>query len=610
MEEDDKHLPEILKSYLPDKFRIHIEKNYYAKISERAALENCIHDEDFLENPEQHIALYPDKSIQAIRQTACNFLHILERLNGVWITHKEGNRLKFMENYGVWLTYLQDIGLCNMTHYGLTMHSEFGSQAVFAPKINKLIEKHLWEESAGNVGWTLWNMHAKGFLVQKPEIVLKEILAMCMCQDPDKVSLEVLEDNEKLRDILQKSIQTNLWYLYHQQNLENAQKDFKQAQESQADEHRLNAFKEKVDETHQLLLDVVANNKTQELQNLNLQFYYNNFKKESYNWLLSSKTEVLHLIEDVKDTIKIVRCTNRLRKRNVPLKNSAGYYILPHAVSAKAIFAFHGSDHRHFYWLESENPALAGEANIASCDIDKDFNIKISFQKGLFDSPSSQDEALKYATQTAWEIWQDCVVAFHAKVSPSEIKLILEHTPDNFEFAPKIAQKLNELGLKTQIIASLKGAGWEEAQRYENGIYFTEYFKQLADIKDIVRKINGSGHLFSDAENPQALEGLKVAQIKSGEILIKENTQTSFVYVPFGEGLRWYAQDVYPPTLAKAWMPLGCVELIQNQAFTMRLVAEKDLNVLMIPKQTYLQYWFKPYNTEDFTEFFKNKMLR
>jgi hypothetical protein len=81
--------------------------------------------------------------------------------------------------------------------------------------------------------------------------------------------------------------------------------------------------------------------------------------------------------------------------------------------------------------------------------------------------------------------------------------------------------------------------------------------------------------------------------------LIEAGTPPAFVYVPLGDGLKVIPLGGYQSFSVAAWMPLGYTGIIRGDIRNADVIAEKDVSLLMIPKEAYLQHWYAPYSPEE-----------
>lgn len=86
--------------------------------------------------------------------------------------------------------------------------------------------------------------------------------------------------------------------------------------------------------------------------------------------------------------------------------------------------------------------------------------------------------------------------------------------------------------------------------------------------------------------------------------MCKHGSPASFVYIPMSQGLKVFPEGGYAATPAQPWMRLGDTAVIKGSVRNARVIAERDTNLLMIPKQVYLQYWYNPYSLNEFVQLF------
>ena len=86
--------------------------------------------------------------------------------------------------------------------------------------------------------------------------------------------------------------------------------------------------------------------------------------------------------------------------------------------------------------------------------------------------------------------------------------------------------------------------------------------------------------------------------------MIKAGAPSTFVYIPLGDGLKIVPLGGYQSFSVSAWMPLGNTGVIRGDVRNADVVAEKDVSLLMIPKEIYLRYWYAPYSPDELKSLF------
>src|SRR5512135_2147069 len=169
-----------LDVYLPESLRVWLEDTYYRPINQRATVEYLsAHSREFL--VESPAALYADHGVVHVRDVAARILEVLDVANGVLIPRRSEHELNtFMKGYGVLLAYLHDIGMREFTPFARRMHAELASQLVFSAEFDAVVEE-IWSGNHGNLAWRLLALARSGDLQQPPEMVLRELMALCVC---------------------------------------------------------------------------------------------------------------------------------------------------------------------------------------------------------------------------------------------------------------------------------------------------------------------------------------------------------------------------------------------------------------------------------------------
>jgi CRP-like cAMP-binding protein len=98
--------------------------------------------------------------------------------------------------------------------------------------------------------------------------------------------------------------------------------------------------------------------------------------------------------------------------------------------------------------------------------------------------------------------------------------------------------------------------------------------------------------------------------VQAGCTLIDAGAPAGFVYIPLNGSLQVIPLGDYPAISIQPWMPLGITAVIRGSVRNATVIAEEDLDLLMIPQEIYLQYWHHTYNPEEFIEWMAAERAR
>lgn len=598
--------------HLPEAFTSYIEANFYGKVTEQSMLEAIVNDESFLADPLKHVALFSDHGIVHGRDIAGKIVQVLHHINGLLIPERQGSRLEFMLGYGVMLAYLHDIGMRDFSAFGRAMHPEFAAQLVYTPEFDPLIEL-LWQENSGNVAWRLSNLSVDGLLPQTPRQVFRELLALSIAHSKSKIPMTVLNDRVQLRATLQRCLSTDLHYLYHQQQVAKAEQKLAQASQQAADSETLTTLTQALEQAN---TNLAAWLHTPNVQTANptLDRYYHSFTQESFQWLVNTEPAVQPFVLDVLDTVRTLRCADALRQRGQTFRTSAGYEVFVNQHTANAVYGLQSSDGNKLFLLEGKDPIAAGEANITGCDLDREGHLRVTLARGAFSSPQAVHWAAYSAAIVINDIQADVIASFvcpdvadrgPVRRPEHEMQILVEGVDDNPEFAAAVCEQLQQINPtiahRCRPVASLQPADLAEVDRYLAGI---EPTWSLEEQEAILSQIAKSGQKVDQMEVSQAFREVKLITVNAGEVLIEQNSPASFVYIPMSAGLKAFPLGGYQAAPIQAWIQIGNTAAIKGSVRNARVVAEHTIDLLMIPKQIYLQSWYNPYTPQEFVQLF------
>lgn len=587
-----------LDRWVSAEIRSQIENRFYAKVNQQAAFEQLRQNPGFMATLRDHVGLFSDHGVVHVRDVAQQVLYVLEASQGILMPHRAPLQFARQCGYGVLIGYFHDIGMVDFSAVGRTMHPEFAAQAVFDPTLDALIEQ-IWNENSGNLAWHLSALARQSALIAKPQVILREMLALSMAHSKSKVPVTMLNDLATLRDTLQQAVQTNLTLLYLQQRLAKAKQQMTVGETNRHEEQKKNLAAAEAD----------LANYAGPCKNPHVDRFYADFWQDSFAWMVADHPALQELVHDVVDTIRALRSADALRQRGTYLKTSGNYEVFVDRRTGNAVFALRHQNDKLFL-LEIPEKISAGEANIAASELDAAGDLRINFHRGTFTAPEAINYAAECAALVVYDIQSDVIESFirppgdggqlGLKTAES-VRILLEETEDNPEFVQLVSHYLSQLdpGLNGRIgiVPSLQACEASERARYLNGQIVD--WSQL-QRRELLQRMQASGHRAEMIDVQRGFEHVKLIRLEAGDILIHEGTPSTFVYVPLGEGLVIMPLGGYRAFDVQPWMPLGVTGVIQGAVRNATIVAEADLRLLMIPKNVYLQYWHQTHTPDSF----------
>lgn len=557
--------------YLSAGVRERIEQSYYARVNEQAKLEHLIRNPMFKKDAERHPAFYSDHGVVHVRDVARQILRVLQIINGVLIPSRTGQQLEsFLYGYGVALAYLHDIGMSDLSPFGRAMHPEFAAQSVFDGSLDDVVDA-MWNDNCGNIAWHLSQLFRTGALKRDPQIVFRELLAMSIGHSKSKIPVAVLDDPAALRNQMQIVISHNLRHLY---SLQRAVKGKPPLEDFSFDEE-LPDYLEK---------------------------FYSDFIKESFDWLTDESKGSRQLVSDVIDTLRALRCADAFRQRGTVEKTSGGYEIYASQKTGDCVIALRLGGNRLFLMELPNNLDGAGESNIASSEFNPDGNLRISFHRGAFENQQAQNRSAFCTAHVIGDFLRDTVDSFwRATPIPSikssvDILVLLERTDDDPRFAEFVFAQLCQLNPKIarqiEIVPSLRNVSELERDRYFAAL---DLDWDVAQRQSFLDRINQAGQKLSNFDPEEGFKHVRLSDLQAGEKLIAAGAPSGFVYIPLGDGLKIIPLGGYQSFSVAAWMPLGTTGVIRGDIRNADVLAERNISLLMIPKEIYLRYWYAPY---------------
>lgn len=596
-----------LDVFIDPELRAIIERRYYERVNEHATLAAALKDPTFLAAPADHVALFADHGVIHARDVALEMRRVLDAVHGVLIPRRDPQRFSWMHAFGALAGLIHDIGMVDLSKFGRFMHPERATQTVLDSEFDDIFE-HLWADDRGGVTVRLSGLAESG-LRQRPETVLREMLAMVVCHSKTKIGVDLLNDRVALRDVMHTVATTDLRCLYLQQQAQRAERALAEAQQKglDPDEHR-----KKLRAAEAELAEFSSADRMSRFAAEQPAAGYEDFETEGFSWLVSEDEYVKPLVDDVIDTLRALRSADALRQRGTVLKTSGNYEVFVDQRSANAIYALR-LDEGHLYLLEVPDRISAGEANIASSEMDADGNLRISFHRGRFTDHETVLYAADCAALIVNDIQADAIESFQRPPGDdgvrqsSDVEILLESAEDNPAFADLVRQGLVSLnpmaGAQARVAPSLQSKSALERAHYLNGEVLDWDREQGLRL---LEKVAQFGHRTDDIDPIQAFTHVRRIRLGAGDTLIRAGAPAGFVYISEGEGLRGVPLGGYGEFLIRPWIPVGVTGVIRGSIRNADIIAEQDITVLAIPRDVYVEFWHRTYDQSAFADLFSD----
>jgi hypothetical protein len=558
-----------LAGHLPRSVRAYLEERFWRPIEAQATLEAISFDPEFLANPGTHPAIFADHGVVHVRDVAVGLVRLLDTINGVLLPGRDAGRLRFVQSVGVALAYLHDIGMVDMTRVGRRVHAVFAAHAAFGPDIDPLIDSLL---RVGPVGARLAEVADRAPFAVPPEVVLREILSLSVAHSKSAIPAEVLNDRVALRRLLQRVVFTSL------------------------DDHRA---AERLPRATDLGPIPTAANAGAHVD-----------PSKSFAWLSAPSGPQAELADDVVDAVRALRAADVLRQRGTVLRTSGGFEICMDAETARAVCTLRPASGDAAYVITYNDPRGAGEANIRVAFVTPKGHLRLAFHRGAFGSEAAARRAATSVADVILDIEADVIPSFGGPTigggleaparSIDDVQIQLERPDDRPDFAEVVAAIVVErqpmLAGRLVTVADTEGAAPEEQRRFFNA---EPLDGAGSEADELLRLMAEHGAETMGFDRSAAFAEACRATIQPGEVLVARGSPPKFVYVPMGPGLVVRPDGGYAPSPLPPWVPVATTGVIRRAERNSEIVAEREVDVVMIPGELYARAWLRPLRTDE-----------
>jgi CRP-like cAMP-binding protein len=183
------------------------------------------------------------------------------------------------------------------------------------------------------------------------------------------------------------------------------------------------------------------------------------------------------------------------------------------------------------------------------------------------------------------------------------MKILIEETDDDPYFAEMVFDQLmgldSDAGKQIFIVPSLKHAHPLERDRY---LAAEPMNWNIQTRLDLLARLSQAGHSTERIDPESAFDTVRLAFLSPGDVLIEARTPSAFVYMPLGPGLKIFPMGGYQSFTIKPWILIGITGVIRDAERSATVLAEQELQVLIIPKKPYLKYWHHTLSLEAFRQ--------
>ena len=360
--------------------------------------------------------------------------------------------------------------MIHFSTFGRATHSEFAAQELYTPELDPYL-KIIWNDNCGNLPWRITQLCKKGLIQAEPETVLRECLALVPAHSKSAFPIDILNHSPRLREHILTLLQYDLEYLYYKNQIKKLEEKRKKTPSS-----KKQSLEKEIKKFQRLLASKEKTKFTSKTKTI-LSRLYGKDLKNAFSWLLSSNPEVLEFVEDLKDTLRTLRCADALRQRGTSFKTSGGYQIFVSQYTGNAIFALTNQKQQMFL-LALDTPHAVGEANIQRCEYTKTGHLIISFYTGFFHTEKALHHSAQCVAMIINDILGDVIDSlkfpthhpYHENREP--IQILLENVHDNWRYTQLVSDALKKINpslkQRIQYKTPLSNIPLLEKQRYLN----------------------------------------------------------------------------------------------------------------------------------------------
>jgi hypothetical protein len=331
---------------------------------------------------------------------------------------------------------------------------------------------------------------------------------------------------------------------------------------------------------------------------------------QSFGWLTAQSGPHAELADDVVDVLRALRAADVLRQRGTALRTSGGFEVCMDAETARAVCTLRPATGDAAYVIIYDDRRGAGEANISAAFVTPQGHLRIAFHRGGFGSEEAARLAAASVADVINDIQADVIPSFGGVSvggglttptrSIDDVLIQLERPEDRPAFADDVLAAVAAidplLARRLTTVADTEGAAPAEQRRF----FAAEPVDGAGpEADELLRRMAEHGVRTEGFDRAAAFAEACRATIRAGEVLVVPGSSPSFVYVPTGPGLVVRPAGGYAPSPLPPWVPVGTTGVIRRAERNSEIVAEREVDVIMIPGELYARAWLRPLRVDE-----------
>ena len=551
-----------------------LEERFWRQVEEVSTLERVSGDGWVMSGPGLHPALFSDHGIVHARDVAAGVVELAKIANGPLLPSRPPDRQEFVLGLAILLAYIHDAEMHDPTPESRRIHALHAAQIPFGGAMDDVIDALC--ASSGPVVSRIREVSAEAPFVVPDHVVMRELTALAVGHSKSTVPAALYADFAAFRKVLQRVVLVKL------------------------SDHRLVGGRLNPEE--ELPSDLCTNAR-----------WYDDPEREAYTWLDSPHPAHRAFADDAVDAVRLVRAADALRQRGTTLRTAAGYEVFIDVETGEAVFSLHTADSERLFLLRVDNPLSAGEANVRKAEVTPKGNLRVSFHRGRFSSPTAAAAACDATTRVVADIGADVLGAFDVRQpstdlpapvrAPGSMRVELERPADEPAFAEVVAAALGQLdpllAARVFVVADLENAAPGERDRYLAGISIAA---ESDEAGDILGGLGAHGMRVAGIDRRKAFEDVRRVAVSEGEVLVEAGSPPAFVYVAIGCSLRIERLGGYREVQEHAWIPVGVTGVVRRAERNSTVVVTEPGEVLIIPGELFAREWFRPYEQSEIAD--------
>ena len=311
------------------------------------------------------------------------------------------------------------------------------------------------------------------------------------------------------------------------------------------------------------------------------------------------------------DALRVLRAADVLRQRGTVLRTSGGFELCIDAATARAVCTLRPAGGDAAYVISYDDPRCAGEANISVAFVTPQGHLRIAFHRGAFGDDEAASARRGERRRRVLDIEADVIPSFGGPTvagacrrptrSVDDIQIQLERPDDRPAFADDVARVV--AGPRPVARPAARPGRRRRGRGARRSVAGST--RPRPSMPTIPRRTRSSASWPTTARTRRRSTGRRRSPRCAGRRSAPARSSSRRARRRRSSTSRparaWSCARTAATRRRRStpWVPVGTTGVIRRAERNSEIVAEREVDVIMIPGELYARAWLKPLRVDE-----------